>query len=108
MTAYRVHGVAHGSTFDERGFTSWTDATDYASSVMDGDIDSTIEVGPDTDEDEDEAYCYCGHTEGSHVPASVDAEGSTVPAHCLGCFENDEDDELDPEHPYEQYREETP
>jgi hypothetical protein len=46
---WRVSGEAHGSRFDERGFTTWTDATDYASDVMDGDLDSTILVEPEQD-----------------------------------------------------------
>lgn len=40
---FRVYGMAHGSYFDEE-FTSWIEARDYASSIIDGDVDSTIEV----------------------------------------------------------------
>ena len=40
---YRVTGEAHGSSFDER-FSTESEATDYASLVIDGDLDSTVEV----------------------------------------------------------------
>lgn len=42
-TAYRVHGTAHGDDFDET-FDRQADAIDYASTIIDGDVDATIEV----------------------------------------------------------------
>lgn len=47
-TTYRVHGIAHGTEFDERGFEDEDEATAYASSVIDGDVDSTVEVTPES------------------------------------------------------------
>jgi hypothetical protein len=44
MTTYRVIGTAHGSRFDERGFETSEEAEAYASEIIDGDYDSTIDV----------------------------------------------------------------
>jgi len=41
---YRVHGTAHGDEFDERGFLTEAEATDYASLILSGDVDGTIEI----------------------------------------------------------------
>lgn len=41
---YRVIGTAHGERFNESGFATEAEATDYASAVIDGDCDSTIRV----------------------------------------------------------------
>lgn len=43
---YRAHGTAHGTEFDERGLTE-EEATEYASSILDGDVDGTIEIEPE-------------------------------------------------------------
>ncbi len=40
---YWVHGEAHGSNFDEKFATS-QEATEYASSIIDGDVDSTVTI----------------------------------------------------------------
>jgi hypothetical protein len=48
---YRVYGEAHGSSFDERGFTSEDEATRYASSIIDGDWEATIEVASIVEQD---------------------------------------------------------
>jgi hypothetical protein len=49
MATYRVIGIAHGERFNETGFTTETEATEYASSVIDGDYDSTIRVERERD-----------------------------------------------------------
>lgn len=41
---YRVKGTAHGEQFDAWGFHTEKAATDYASAIIDGDIDSDVEV----------------------------------------------------------------
>lgn len=43
---YRVRGTAHGTYFDEWGFSSADDAQAYASSIIDGDTGATVEVIP--------------------------------------------------------------
>jgi hypothetical protein len=44
ITTYRVHGTAHGVDFDETGFEEEAGAMAYASSIIDGDLDSTIAI----------------------------------------------------------------
>lgn len=44
---YRVRGEAHGTWIDEGGFRSMDEACDWASRVIDGDTDSTVEVEPE-------------------------------------------------------------
>jgi hypothetical protein len=41
---YRVHGETRGDVYDEGGFATMDAAIDYASDIIDGDIDGTIEV----------------------------------------------------------------
>ena len=76
---YRVHGTAHGDTFDERGFTTLDEATDYASDVIDGDLDGTIEV------EHDETGCdRCGaDVDWANAPVLVDGEARFL---CAQCF----------------------
>jgi len=42
--SYRVSGTAHGERFNEGGFATEREATDYASAIIDGDIDSDVRV----------------------------------------------------------------
>ncbi|HEU4865011.1 MAG TPA: hypothetical protein VFT76_02080, partial [Actinomycetota bacterium] len=44
---YRVRGTAHGTEFDERGFPTAPEAAEYASLILDGDVDGTIEIEPE-------------------------------------------------------------
>jgi hypothetical protein len=39
-----VFGEAHGSAFEEHGFESENEATEYAATIIDGDTDSAVEV----------------------------------------------------------------
>lgn len=41
---YRVHGETRGDVYDEGGFATMDAAIAYASEIIDGDIDGTIEV----------------------------------------------------------------
>lgn len=51
MPQYRVYGTAHGSRFDESGFPTSEDARNYASLIIDGDLDAEINITSDeTDE----------------------------------------------------------
>lgn len=60
MATYRVFGEAHGAEFDEKGFPTLAAAEAYASSVIDGDYDSTIQIIVDPD-DEDLLTDYLGY-----------------------------------------------
>ena len=44
---YKVIGTAHGDTFNEGGFAERVHAEAYASDVIDGDVDSTVEIIPE-------------------------------------------------------------
>jgi|KBSSwiS6_1023812.scaffolds.fasta_scaffold98009_1 hypothetical protein len=46
---YTVYGEAHGAYFHETGFPTLNAATDYASTIIDGDQDATVEVVRDAD-----------------------------------------------------------
>lgn len=46
-TTYTVSGQAHGGWFVEPGFGSLQDAMDYASQIIDGDQDATIDITSD-------------------------------------------------------------
>lgn len=75
---WRVKGEAHGAQFDAWGFHTEDEAVAYASQVIDGDVDSTIEVlappcptdeagfhvsrsGRTTQRDGQDAYAYRCH-----------------------------------------------
>ena len=79
MATYRVHGEAHGSTFDE-SFDDEREATDYASLVIDGDVDSTIQVER-VDESEHATYAELNGYATSDDDESVDDE--SAPIHLL-------------------------
>ena len=51
MTTYRVFGEAHGNMFDEGGFPTSQAAEAYASSIIDGDFDSTVQVVSEVSDD---------------------------------------------------------
>lgn len=55
--------------------------------------------------EDDGPYCYCGHTEESHVGATVveAVAGNRYErgAQCLGCIDTDDEDGTDPRHTFE-------
>jgi hypothetical protein len=46
-TQYTVSGRAHGVWYIEPGFATMDEAADYASQIIDGDVDSTVEITTD-------------------------------------------------------------
>ena len=52
MATYRVVGEAHGAWFDEGGFPTSEAAQDYASAVIDGDRDATVQIITDPDDED--------------------------------------------------------
>lgn len=87
---YRVSGEAHGTSFDEGGFETDVEAMAYASGIIDGDLESTVEI---TREDTmrpcgtlvDEATArYCGHENAEHITCPT-PEGRAVERDCSHC-----------------------
>ena len=56
--------------------------------------------GYSLDED-DGPYCYCGHTAESHTGRWPEGPRDAT-GYCYGCQDNDEQDEVEPEHDYQE------